>query len=265
MAPHRFTPESTSQDMEWPSLARRSATQGLGKFLRFLLLGSLAVSVALVFFFVDRQQLLDIATWLDSHRTGSGMAIFCSLCMLGVIFVIPGPVLAIISGALYGKVLGTILVWTSCSVGQSLTYFLGRFLLRDWVVDFASKYVSRFQTIDTALGKEGWKLVLLLRLSPLIPDSLLNYVLSVTSINYSCYAWSSSLAILPWSIAFAYIGSMAHNVAEAAGGEMHMGYKTMVSWSIVSFAFLFVLAWYAAKISRKALAGALDDKTDPEA
>lgn len=225
----------------------------------------LACSVLVAFLFVDRSKLQQIAMWLESHRSGPGIAIFFCLCIVGVVFVIPGPVMAVIAGALYGKFLGGFLVWTSGTIGQSATFLLGRFLLRDWVVDFASKHIAKFQIIDTVMGREGWKLVLLLRLSPLLPDSLLNYVLSVTSIQYIHYAWSSSLAILPWSIVFSYIGSLAHSVAEAAGGGVQISSKTMIIWVVLSLFFLLLMAWYTARLSKRALAQALEDKSTIEA
>ncbi|GMH34217.1 hypothetical protein BSKO_02051 [Bryopsis sp. KO-2023] len=250
--------------LEWPPLKSKTATSSCS-MTRFLVASLLTCSVVVAFLFVDRSKLQSIAVWLESHRSGSGMAIFFFLCILGVVCVVPGPVMAIIAGALYGKFLGGMLVWTSGTIGQSATFLLGRFLLRDWVVNFASKHISKFQIIDTVISREGWKLVLLLRLSPLLPDSLLNYVLSVTSIKYFHYAWSSSLAILPWSIVFSYVGSLAHSVAEAAGGGVHISSKTMYFWAILSLFFLLIMAWYTARISKRALAEALEDKTTVEA
>lgn len=254
--------------LEWAPLSSKAPKSSQAKscsITRVLVASFLFAAVVLAFFFIDRAQLQAIAEWVEAHRSGPGMVLFFFMCILGVVFVIPGPLLAIISGAVYGKILGSVLVWTSGTIGQSITFFLGRFLLRDCVVDFASNHISKFQIIDTVISREGWKLVLLLRLSPLLPDSLLNYILSVTSIKYFHYAWSSSLAILPWSIVFSYIGSLAHSAAEAAGGGVHMSSGTMIFWIIVSVVILLIMAWYTARISRRALAEALDDKSSIEA
>lgn len=266
MVLHRST-DSLSQELEVEqpmerklSGRKKPSSKRSGSLAKIIVLIALAILTGVGLRHVGAGRVKAVAIWLDSHRSGGGIAIFCALCTLGVVVLIPGPLMAVISGALYGKVFGSLLVWVSCTFGQSITYFLGRFLLREWVVDWASRYMTKFQIIDTVIGKEGWKFVLLLRLSPLIPDSLLNYVLSATSINYLCYQWSSSLAILPWSVVFAYLGSIAQDVADAAEGEVHMTTRGMVSSVILSISSMCVLGWYTARVSRRALSEACDER-----
>ena len=174
---------------------------------------------------------------------------------------VPGPVLAVFGGALYGKLAGFGVVLLAVVVGQSVAYVIGRFLLRDWVVDFASKRITKFSIVDSVVAREGWKLVLLLRLSPLLPDSLLNYVLAVTAISYGTYVVTSMLAVLPWTIGFVYIGSLAHNVAEAAQNGVQVSSTALAVSMAASVVFLGIFGWFTAKMSRKALAEALDPKS----
>ena len=110
-------------------------------------------------------------------------------------------------------------------------------------------------------GCTGWKIILLLRLSPVLPDSVLNYVLAATSISYVSYAISSSVAILPWTIVYAYLGSVATDVSAAASGNggVHWGWLTALT--ILSLILLVVFGYFVTRAVKRTLTEVLDDKS----
>lgn len=142
---------------------------------------------------------------------------------------------------------------------------------------FVSKRYKGFQAIDNAIAQQGcvcqnidhnpnihclgFRIILLLRLAPVIPDSVLNYVLAITSIPYVPYAVSSSIAILPWSIAFAYLGSFATDVSSAANGNVNMNSKLLTAVSIASLLLLLILGCLIARTAKHALENVIDDKS----
>ena len=97
-----------------------------------------------------------------------------------------------------------------------------RYLLRGFVVDYTLKQYPSWAAIDNAVSREGWKLITLLRLSPIIPWNLLNYALSVTAVSFLQYAVSSAVAVLPWNITFVYFGTLAHTMADVIDGNTGM-------------------------------------------
>ncbi|CAD7699216.1 unnamed protein product [Ostreobium quekettii] len=241
----RHQPAPDRNGILWPRL-------GLG-----LVLGAL---ILCTFLFLDAEKIEALARWLETHRSPSAIGIFMGIGVAAVVLLVPGPVIAVFGGALYGKVAGFGIVLASVAIGQSVAYVIGRFLLRDWVVEFASRRITRFPLIDSVVAREGWKFVLLLRLSPLLPDSVLNYVLAVTAISYHVYVVTSLVAVVPWTVGFVYVGSLAHNVAEAAHSGVRVSPTTLAVSMAVSVVALGLLGWLAARVSRRALAEALDDK-----
>lgn len=104
-------------------------------------------------------------------------------------------VMAMASGAIFGLVFGAILAWLGSAIGQVIAFLIGRYLLRAIVLDYLSRQFPKWTAIDRAMETEGWKLVTLLRLSPIAPWNVLNYGLSVTSIPLFSYAVASALAV----------------------------------------------------------------------
>jgi uncharacterized membrane protein YdjX (TVP38/TMEM64 family) len=109
---------------------------------------------------------------------------------------IPGSVLSLGAGFVFGLAFGSIVVWIGASSGAALAFLLGRFLLRDNVAKMMRRSPT-WQGLDTALQEEGWKLMLLLRLSPIVPFSLLNYGLGITPVSFFSYVLTTSVGILP--------------------------------------------------------------------
>ena len=163
---------------------------------------------------------------------------------------VPGSVLTLAAGALFGIVKGVVLVSLASTTAAAISFLLGRFALRGWV---EKKLGSRpaFRAIDEAVGREGWKMVLLLRLSPVFPFSLLNYALGLTRIGFWPAVLASWIGMLPGTILYVYLGSLA----QVAGGGTTTAQKTL--YGIGLLATLVVTVWIT-RIAKRALAGKLD-------
>ena len=123
---------------------------------------------------------------------------------------IPASALSLAAGVMFGLWLGTVTVWLGGSIAIVLSFVVARYAARDRVEALA-RTNSRFAAIDRAIGEQGWKIVALMRLSPVFPFSLQNYLFGVTAIRF----WPCCLS----SIAFIVPGVFLYVYAGYAGGE----------------------------------------------
>ena len=140
-----------------------------------------------------------------------GYLLFVFIYNLGTLLFIPGSILTIKGGCLYGLLLGTVIVLISAFFGAIICFLLGRYYCRDWVNQQLEKH-PLLQKLDRVVAQEGWKLVFLTRLCPLFPFNLLNYFFGITEITFRDYILGS-LAILPGTVMYVYIGSLARDLA----------------------------------------------------
>ena len=142
-----------------------------------------------------------------------GLIVFALIYILACVFFLPGSVLTLGAGALFGVVKGSILVSISSTLGATAAFLVGRYFARDWV---AKKIEGnpKFAAIDQAVAGEGWKIVGLVRLSPAFPFSLLNYAFGLTRVSLRDYVLASWVGMMPGTVMYVYIGSLAHAGAQ---------------------------------------------------
>lgn len=155
------------------------------------------------------------------------------------------------SGVLFGVVGGSICVSIGSVLGASCAFLIGRYLTRDWV----SKQIEgnqKFKAIDLAVAQEGWKIVLLTRLSPIFPFNLLNYAFGVTQVSFKDYFFASWIGMIPGTIMYVYIGSLAGSLA-ALGSQGRS--RTAAEWALYGIGLLATIALtvYVTRIAKKAL------------
>ena len=135
------------------------------------------------------------------------------------LFLIPGSALSLAAGAVFGTLRGTIYVSAGSVLGACAAFFAGRYLARDWVRGRLAEH-PRLEVLSKAVGKEGWKLVGLTRLSPVFPFNLLNYAYGVSEVSFRDYLLASWIGMLPGTLLYVSLGSLlgeATGVSEAAG------------------------------------------------
>ena len=171
---------------------------------------SLAVEAAVAL--PARQWLADVVAWL--HGAGAwGALAYAGVYISVTALLLPGSILTAGAGFAYGPLYGTLLVSPVSVVAASVAFILGRTLFREWVAGRAAAD-PRLRAVDTAIRTQGFRIVLLLRLSPLFPFSVLNYALGLTSVGLRDYVLASFIGMLPATFLYVYLGSLARSVAD---------------------------------------------------
>ncbi len=183
-----------------------------------------------------------------------GPIIFGALYIPASVFFLPGSILTLAGGFLFGVPVGVITVSIGSTVGATAACLVGRYVARGWV----SRKIEgseRFSAIDDAVAEEGWKIVGLTRLSPVFPFSLLNYAYGLTKISIPQYIIASWLGMLPGTLMYVYVGSLAGSLAQlGAGAESEQG-KSPLEWALYVVGLLATVAVtvYITRIAKKAL------------
>lgn len=225
-----------------------------------------AIVVAFVVFKLHTK-LDDILDWINDNQV-PGFFIFVCLYFLATVLFIPGLILSVGSGFVFGLPLGTLAVFIGATIGQTLAFLLGRYLFRDWISKKTQKF-DKWQAVEGAVSDEGWKIVGLLRLAPLVPYNALNYALGLTSVKFWQYFFASAFGILPGTIMYVYFGSVAKNIKEIAEGDAinkNVVIITGVVTGVVIVVVVVLTTYYAKRAINKRLnmAGGEDGEQNGE-
>jgi uncharacterized membrane protein YdjX (TVP38/TMEM64 family) len=179
----------------------------------------------------------------------AGQAAFVGLYVLACVAFLPGSALTLGAGAAFGLWKGFVLVSIGSTVGAWASFLVGRYLLRDWVSRRLEK-VPAFAAVSGAVGQEGWKVVLLTRLSPVLPFNLLNYGYGLTTVGAGEYALASWIGMMPGTFLYVYLGAAA---GEAARGGSRS--RTPAEWALygAGLAATAVAAWLVGRTAKRAL------------
>lgn len=200
--------------------------------------------------FNPQELLRNALEWVDSLGAVGAIA-FMLIYIVATVAFLPGSILTLGAGVVFGVVLGSIYVFIGATIGATLAFLVGRYFARGWI----SKKIAgnaKFAAIDRAVGEEGLKIVLLTRLSPVFPFNLLNYGLGVTGVSLKDYV-VASVGMIPGTIMYVYLGSLAGNIAMIGGAEQPT--NPVITWAIRIIGFIATVAvtLYVTKVARKAL------------
>lgn len=218
--------------------------------IKILLVCFLLAVVILTAKALNIQSLLQQALiWVQSLGVLASIA-FIVIYNLATILFIPGSILTLGGGVLFGVFWGSIYVFIAATIGATIAFLIGRYLSRDWVSRQLEKY-PKFQAIDSAVAREGWKIVFLTRLSPLFPFNLLNYAFGITQVTLRDYVLGS-IGMIPGTIMYVYIGSLAGDIAMIG---MKQSTNPTLQWAvrIVGFVATVAVTIYVTRIARNAL------------
>jgi uncharacterized membrane protein YdjX (TVP38/TMEM64 family) len=194
--------------------------------------------------------LINALQWIESLGSVGAWA-FIGLYILATIAFLPGSILTLGAGVVFGVVMGSLYVFIGATIGATAAFLVGRYVARGWV---ARKIAGdrKFRAIDEAVGKKGFKIVLLTRLSPIFPFNLLNYAYGVTGVSLKDYVLAS-IGMIPGTIMYVYIGSLAGSIA-TIGTDAQPGNPT-VQWTmrIIGSIATIAVTIYVTKVARKAL------------
>ncbi len=198
------------------------------------------------------------AEWVGAQGA-LGPVVFVLGYALAVVAFVPGLLVTLAGGAIFGVVQGTLYVFIAAVIGSTAAFLVARYVARS-AIERRIAGDARFAAIDRAVGREGRKIVFLLRLSPVFPFNLLNYGLGLTKVSLGDYV-IASLGMLPGTLAYVYLGKVAGDVAAVAGGATPEQGPAQIAVLVVGLIATFAVAILVARTARRALQEATEDAT----
>jgi len=157
------------------------------------------------------QELLHHTLELIQNWGWIGGIAFILLYIVATVLLVPGSILTLGAGLVFGVVWGSLYVLIAAIIGETVAFLLGRYITKDWISRKMADNKT-FLALDQALKREGLKIILLTRLSPIFPFSLLNYAFGVTGISLGDY-FLGSIGMIPMTVTYVYLGSLAEDLA----------------------------------------------------
>jgi uncharacterized membrane protein YdjX (TVP38/TMEM64 family) len=207
--------------------------------------------------------------WLDQFlewvRTLGfwGALLYFFVYVAGTVLFVPGTALTLGSGLLFGVLWGTILVSLASVSGATIAFLIARSFGRAWTLRRIERY-PKFELIDRAIGENGFKLVLLMRLQPVfLPFAILNYALGLTRVRMRDYVLASWIGMLPATTLYAYIGSSLKSISDLVQGKVPAAdhWHQLLFWGglVLSAAFVTIFT----RIAKQALESHLGAENEP--
>lgn len=192
-----------------------------------LLLALAALTIA-AWLLPVREWLMQLGDWAELHPRAA-WAGFVLAYILAAVCMVPGSILTLAAGVVFGIAGGVALASVASTLGAGAAFLAGRFLARDWVESRIAA-TPRFAALDRAVARRGWLIVLLARLSIVIPYNLLNYALGLTRVRFGAYLASTFAGMLPAIFLYVYLGSVAGKLAALD----RAGASTLPQWLLIA-------------------------------
>jgi uncharacterized membrane protein YdjX (TVP38/TMEM64 family) len=221
---------------------------------RLVVLLALAAAVALAFVFLPVRDYLEGFLARVDELGPWGSVLLGAVYIPATVFLVPGTLLTLVAGFSFGLPLGVLTISIGSTLGAAAAFLVGRTLARGWVEEKLGKS-PRFRALDEAVGEQGFKIVLLTRLSPVFPFNLLNYAFSLTKVSFRDYVLASWIGMLPGTVLYVYLGTIAGDFADLAAGRVEKGpaYYTVL---VVGLLATVAVTVYVTRVARRALAKA---------
>ena len=197
-----------------------------------------------------------IETWIAGLGVLAPMA-FAVIYAVAVVLLLPGSVLTLAAGALFGLGWGVIAASLGSTTGAALAFLIARRIGRERFARMIERH-PRFRAVDTAIGDGGWKVVAMLRLTPMVPFSFSNYLFGLTPVGFVAYVLASWLFMLPGTFMWVYFGHVGgEGLAAASGADGSTSTLTWVTRLVALAATVAVIVYVTARARR-----ALKQQTD---
>jgi uncharacterized membrane protein YdjX (TVP38/TMEM64 family) len=220
-SPERLSPART-EDTRGGDLVTRGRARRRTFPWRWIL-GGLGIAASFVVWW-----LMPVEQWLEQvqgsmARMGAlGGLVFGLLYVVAALLFVPGSVLTLGAGLVFGLGWGTVVASAAATTTAGAAFLITRYLARDRVARLARRH-EKFGAIDEAVREKGWKVVALLRLSPLVPFSVSNYLYGLTAIRFWPYLLASWVAMLPGTVLYVYLGAAGR--AAVGGARKHSAWE----------------------------------------
>jgi uncharacterized membrane protein YdjX (TVP38/TMEM64 family) len=201
-------------------------------------------------------RLLPVTLWLQSfndwvsHMGALGFIVFVGGYVLATLLFVPGSILTIGAGFVFGLFVGTLAVSLGSIIGAALAFLIARFFARR-KIEAMTQSNQKFAAIDGAVGEQGAKLIFLLRLSPLIPFNVSNYFYGITSVKFWPYVLASWIGMLPGTLLYVYLGAVGKAGLQSGQGQG----RSPMEWTLLAGGLVatIVATVWVTRIARRAL------------
>jgi len=227
----------------------KQSKSSLGRVIALL---TLIIALFLVMRFLPVQQWLGSFNDWVGHMGAAGVFVFILVYAVATVLMAPGSILTIGAGFAFGLWKGFLAVSAGATIGASLAFLVARFIARDKIEAIAQQN-EKFRNIDNAIGKQGAKLIFLLRLSPVIPFNLSNYFYGITAVKFWPYVLASWIGMIPGTFLYVYIGTAGKAAVAAASGGKAVRHGWQYGTLGVGLVATVAVTIWVTKIARNAL------------
>lgn len=226
----------------------------MNKTLARLLLGlALLAAMGTAIALRERFDAAALQAWVEGAGA-AGPLLFIAVYALAAVLFLPGSVITLAGGALFGPFWGTLWNLSGATLGAALAFLLARYLGADWVARRAGPRLNR---LNEGVAAEGWRFVAFVRLVPVFPFNLLNYALGLTRIPFLAYVLASAVFMLPGATAYTWLGYAGR---EALGGGEGMVRNVLIALALLA-ATAFLPRWI--RKARQASMASADERKEP--
>jgi uncharacterized membrane protein YdjX (TVP38/TMEM64 family) len=206
---------------------------------RIGLLVFLVVSITLAWLNRDQLTAEAVTAWVE--RSGMwGPALFIGIYTVAPALFLPGSVLTLAGGALFGPFSGALFSLTGATLGATVAFLIARYLAADWVEHRVS---GKLQDIKEGVERESWRFVAFVRLVPLFPFNLLNYALGLTRLSVQTFAVTSFITMAPGAVAYAYLGDAGREAVSGGPGLVRKGLLALALLAAVALLPSLIRRW----------------------
>ncbi len=222
------------------------------KNAKLVFIAAIILAVGVAFLFLPVRQWF---TQLQGHIENLGPLgpiVFVLSYVVLTLFLIPGSALTLGAGAIFGLWRGAVIVIIGANLAALCSFLLARTFLRERVEQWA-KGNPRFAALDRAIGREGFKMALLSRLSPIFPFTLLNYFLGLTKVRLGSYVLANLIGMLPGTFLYVYLGATARDALTGGSGLLVKAVGLAATIAVVAL---------VTRTARRAMAQAGQEETN---
>jgi len=214
---------------------------------KIILILLFAGTIVLLYFFTPARDYLSpegfgrIRSWIKGQGTLAPL-VFGLIYILATVFALPGSVLTVSGGILFGTLWGTLINLISATLGASLAFLLARYLGREFIEKWTRGKLKRF---DQKIGEHGFYTVFYLRLVPLFPFNLLNFSLGLTQIKFRDYFFATLLGMAPGAFVYTSLGGASHYL-DLNDPKAWLDYRVWGPFALVSLLSFISILWKRA-------------------
>ena len=233
------------------SATEDDARGGRGPLIKIAALVVAIAGLLILSRFFDIRGVIDSSlNWIEGQGALGALS-YVLLYIVACVFLLPGSLLTLGAGAIYGLFKGFLLCSAASTLGACAAFLVGRYVARDWVATKISAN-PKFKAIDEAVAQEGWKIVFLTRLTPVLPFNLQNYAYGLTKVSFGQYFLASWIGMMPGTVLYVYLGYIGGSATESG--------TTPAQWAmrVVGLLATIIVTVFVTRIARKALSKAVD-------